>query len=345
MLKRIIRMAAVLLTLLPAGCVRTLDPAVETAEIRFDAGSMLLRDDATRTGTPKTGTAFDVNDAFVAWAWHYATQQHFSFGTQTPVTLGAGGLWDYAPHQFWNWQEGADFYDFLAIYPAGKPITHQAATLLQPNLKASVSYNATSDQYDLMAAGTRRNDKSITPVPLTFNHMLSAVSVDVLNAEGSMDNLGNPLTVTLKSCKFVNLQTSASVTVTFNGTTLDVQRPGDRSEVPVLGPAIPASTTIAPGAHFPTTDEWDLMIPQDLNPEGTLPALQVVFNKGDATDVTETLELRAIKTTDTNEPITEWRAGTKYHYRIELRIGVGIVVTVTTTPWEVVEAQTPGLMI
>ena len=43
--------------------------------------------------------------------------------------------------------------------------------------------------------------------------------------------------------------------------------------------------------------------------------------------------------------ITQWRAGYKYVYEIELRIGVGIMVKVTTTPWEVIEAETPGLMI
>ena len=412
-------MAAVLCTLSMAGCKGTLDlTPMQSESICFGAGSMLLLDDATKSGTLKTGTSFSTGDSFHVWAWHGAAQQNISFGTVTPVTLGAGGLWDYAPHQFWGWKGEGDYYDFLAIYPAGKPVTHPASTLAQPNVKATVTYDATSDQYDLMAAGYRRNDRTITTVPLTFNHMLSAVSIDVTNASGSMDNVGNPLTVTLKSCKFVNLQTSASVTVTFNGTSLDVQRPGNRSTTPVLGPTLSSGIALPPGMSYMTerlsawiqsnitwvdmdpslddaveihdmacqvyaghlwdrevseiitwieddnntlltdetqisalaeqihnAEEWDLMIPQGLNPAGEVPPfLRVVFNKG-GSDVTEDLDLKDILNVDSNVPITEWRAGIKYHYQIELRIGVGIVVTVKTTPWEVVEAETPGLMI
>ena len=421
MLKSIIRTLGSVscCALLLAGCSMTLDDPALAGAVSFSAGSALLRDDATRGGILKTGTSFETNDTFVAWAWHSAAQQNLSFGTVTPVTLGAGGLWDYAPHQFWNWKGEGDYYDFLAIYPAGKPVTHPASTLAQPNVKATVTYDATSDQYDLMAAGYRRNDRTITTVPLTFNHMLSAVSIDVTNASGSMDNVGHPLTVTLKSCKFVHLQTSASVTVTFNGTTLDVQRPGNRSTTPVLGPTLSSGIAVPPGMSYMTerlsswvqgnitwvsmdpdldddveihdmacqvytehlwgrdlseiitwiendsntllenetqisalaeqihnAEEWDLMIPQNLNPSGELPpVLRVVFNKGGEDDVTEDLNLKDILSVDSNVPITEWRAGVKYHYQIELRIGVGIVVTVKTTPWEVVEAETPGLMI
>ena len=104
------------------------------------------------------------------------------------------------------------------------------------------------------------------------------------------------------------------------------------------------------GANFKAQihreDLWDLMIPQDLSPNDDLPALEIAYHKGDENDVTRvTLPLNEIKDRSTNQPITVWNPGIKYHYDIELRIGVGIVVTVTTTPWEVVEAQTPGLMI
>ena len=116
-----------------------LGPAEETdGAIRFTAGSPLLRDDATK-GTLKEGTAFSTGDAFLAWAWHSAAGQHLSFGINTPVTLGAGGTWDYDPHQFWNWYTGSDFYDFLAVYPAGKEISHTAATSESPQLPTSTT--------------------------------------------------------------------------------------------------------------------------------------------------------------------------------------------------------------
>lgn len=326
-----------------AGCVKTYDPAPEQdGSIRFGAGSLLLNDDATK-GIPKEGTTFSVGDAFVAWAWHAAANQHFSFGTTSPVTLGAEG-WDYDPHQYWNWGTGSDFYDFLAVYPAGKEISHTAATSESPLLRASIAYDATADQYDLMAAGRRRTDKSIGTVDLTFQHLLSAVAVKVTNSENSVSG-SYPLTVTLKSCKFKNLITDAPITVTFDGTQLVTSASGGRGEEPVLGPTI-NNTALAPGVSYPTLYQWDLMVPQDLNPDGSLlPTLEIVYNKGDATDVREEVVLKDILNKVSGAAITQWRAGYKYVYEIELRIGVGIMVKVTTTPWEVIEAETPGLMI
>ena len=418
---RIIRMAAAVAgcLLLAGGCSRTTTLTPERSEICFGAGTALLQNDAnpTKSGTLKTGTAFSTDDAFLAWAWHDAANQYLRFGTSQAVTLGSNGSWDYAPHQFWNWMGVGDFYDFLAIYPADADITPFEATLGNSNLKAIVTYVPTETQYDLMAAGRRRTDGSTGPVDLSFSHALSAVSVNVRNAEGSNVN-GTPLTITLKSVSFVNLIGSSSITVTFNGTNLTYGGSGDRNTISaILGPEIPVNTTLAPGYGYPSqliapdlttwigantslsneekqalvadlckdevwnmlleefeawiaqkndalpeghkltseqisalwgqiyrVDVWDLMIPQDLNPGSQNPALQIVYNKGEENDITETLPLKDIKTLG-NVPITVWNPGTKYHYDIELRIGVGIVVTVTTTPWEVVEAETPGLMI
>lgn len=350
MLNRIIRMAAALAgcILFATGCIRTGSLDTDHETIRFTVGSLLLRDDATK-GTLKEGSEFTTGDSFLAWAWHSAAAQQFTFGTESKVTLGSNGLWDYAPHLPWNWKDGADSYDFLAIYPGNKPVMPSSPT--QPYnqylLKASVAYDATVDQYDLMAAGYRRTDKSIAPVHLEFSHLLSAVSVEVKNAAGSVDNLGQPLTITLKSCQFVNLVKEANISVTFDRNSLAVQWPGNISETPVLGPTIPENKTLAPDASFPTTDVWDLMVPQDLDPTGGAlpPTLQIVYNKGDGSDISQTVTLKDITKQGTNEAITKWEAGVQYHYLIELRIGVGIVVTVTTTPWEVVEAETPGLMI
>ena len=347
MLNRIIRIAAVACTLLIwTGCSLTLDPAQDGDVIRFTAGSPLLRDDATK-GTLKEGTTFTTGDAFLAWAWHGATNQHFSFGTNQPVTLGSGGTWDYDPHQYWNWRSGSDYYDFLAVYPADSPISHSPpAQGDNTHLKASVAYDATIDQYDLMAAGLRRSDKSTGTVNLNFQHLLSAVNVKVTNSESSVNSVGSPLTITLKSCRFKNLISNASITVTFDGTKLETNAPGGRGEDPVLGPTIPANTTLAPGVGYPNSYQWDLMPPQDLNPgEGLQPTLVIVYNKGDAMDVEEEVVLKDVLNRNTGVPITQWRAGYKYDYEIELRIGVGIMVRVITTPWEVIEAETPGLMI
>lgn len=418
MFNRIIRMAAAVAgcIFLAGGCSRTTTLTPERSEIRFGAGTALLQNDAnpTKSGTLKTGTTFTTGDSFLAWAWHSAINQYFTFGSIEPITLLNTGIWDYEPHQFWNWKSGEDYYDFLAIFPADADITPTVADLNHPNLKSTVDYDPTDVQYDIMAAGLRRLDKSIGPVNLTFSHALSAVSVDVKNAEGSNVN-GLPLTITLVSVGFVNLIASSTISVTFDGNGLVYQRSGIRNTTnAVLGPDIPASpaTTVAPGYSYPSQriitrittwlgentalsqsdrenladdiyedevwtmshaaylewiaaentgldadkisaleaqiykeDDWDLMIPQNLDSDTQFPALQIVYNTGGENDITETVPLKDIKDLATNQAITTWSPGIRYHYEIELRIGVGIVVTVTATPWEVVEAETPGLMI
>lgn len=376
--------------------------------IQFQASSLILREDAiTKTGTLKYGTDFSSGDSFYAWAWHDDASQFMVFGEVTKGQLD----WDYDSHLYWNWRGMGDYYDFLAVYPGDideedlTPPSPTSQTQQSSLLKATVIYDATSvdGQYDLMAAGYRRNDLTVVPVHLTFSHLLSAVSLDVKNADASLN------TITLKSCKFVNLVTSAPVSVTFNGSSLLIATGvPDRSLSPVLGPSIPvAGKSLTPGlqygvsfiadlvnedtggenldlakqlfedqawnmtqaewdewlvenadlvvglnssqlqtlfGHLYNPAEWDLMVPQDLDPSsGTAPSLEVTYDKGDG-DITQAVDLKDIKNQN-NEAITLWESGIRYSYLIELRIGVGIVVTVQTTAWDTVEAETPGLMV
>ena len=326
-------------TLLLAGCAVRLDPERPEAPIAFSAGSSLLRDDVTKGATPKEGTEFAVGDQLHVWGWHSAANQFIRFGGTTPVTLQSSDVWDYAPHQFWNWKDGEDYYDFLAVYPQSCTATPVEPTPNAPNLMVSVDYNATESQFDLMAAGFRRSEKTVTTVPLTFSHLLSAVSVQVKNASTSDD------AITLMSCQFEKLITSCTFGVSFDGTSLSSlagspSRPQGKS----LGLEIQdEGSELTPNAHFPGEKQWDLMVPQTLNGDET-PSLCIEYRKG-GEDFTVELPLKDIKNSDTKTEITDWKPGVKYSYEVELKFGGGITVVVKTTPWEVVEAQTPGLMI
>ncbi len=347
MFNRIIRIAAALAgTLLLAGCLARLDPAQDGGRaIGFSAGSTLLRDDATK-GIPITGTEFPDGSQLHVWAWHNAGSQHLTFGSSTKVHL-SGGVWDYAPHQFWNWREGEDYYDFLAVYPGDRTVTHPVATVSQPQLSATVNYDALTDQYDLMGAGLRRTEKLVTPVPLQFTHLLSAVSLKVKNSSSSVDALNNPFTITFKSCRFVNLVTGAPIIINFDGDAL-TSGTGIVTRTTSQALGLTASASLAPGDHYPGTPQWDLMLPQDLETESIgsqPPYLEIVYNDGTQDVTLPPLLLKDIKDSVTKEEITRWEAGVRYQYEIEIKLGGGILVIVNTTPWEVVEAQTPGLMI
>ena len=349
---RIIRIAATLAgcILLAAGCSRKSDLTPDGTAIRFTAGSLLLRDDTTKSGEIKTGTEFAKGDKFRVWAWHSAVQQHLTFGTDQLVTLQDDGTWNYAPHLYWNWQEGSDYYDFLAVYPDVQDFTHPVPVSPRYDLITNVPYNAAGNQYDLMAAGRRRTEHITTTVPLEFQHLLSAVSVKVKNASGSVDENGDPVSITLKTCGFVNLVTSAPMQIIFNGVELSsTPGTGVRTNSVALGPGIPANTKLDPGNSYPTTVQWDIMIPQDLDTEhigSVSPYLHIVYTKGTGTEEKEIdLPLKDILDSSTQQAITSWKSGVKYLYEIEIKLGGGILVNVKTTPWEIVEAETPGLMI
>ena len=404
--------------LLHAGCSQlAVDPARDTS-IEFRAESMLLRNDATKSSGRMVGADFQQGDSFYVWAWHDAASQLLTFSTVIKGSID----WDYDSHLYWNWRGTGDYYDFLALFPASSidsedliPPSPTAQSQTSRLLKATVDYeaytsgsNPQAGQYDLMAAGYRRDENGlVTPVALTFRRLLSAVCVDVRYADASLNS------ITLKSCHFVNLVTHSTVSATFNGSNsnsglnIDTGVPS-RSNDAVLGPSIPANTTLEPGhslyidrlasalsslsqdedliqtlagdvyadkvwnmtaaerttwaaewvadnsdlpglaaalSNLSDPEDWDLMIPQNLNPSGTTaPTIEVVFNDG-MNDITlPPVSLKDIKN-QSNLAITSWEAGVKYHYVIELRIGAGVVVTVKTTPWDIVEAETPGLMI
>lgn len=83
---------------------------------------------------------------------------------------------------------------------------------------------------------------------------------------------------------------------------------------------------------------------------GNWPKLILHFTKqGGVPEETE-VNLKDICRLDANEeetqiPLLQWERGAKYIYRIHLKLDGGIVVHVQTTDWEVVEAETPGLLI
>ncbi len=342
--------AAIASTLLiAAGCAKTIDPASERGSIRFVAGSLLLNDDATKAGTLKTGFDNPGSDKFYVWGAKTVSSNRQAIFNGDEVTLQSLGVWSYSPVRFWD--SDASQYDFLAI--SGPPSS--AGIICNPSipghLNASVTYSSTLAQYDLLAAAYQRRDGSTTPVPMEFKHVLSAVSVVVYNDSPS-------ITVTLNSYRFRNICTSATVNVEqgVNGLANvgigNWTNPG-YSTSPVLGSA---GAELVTGTHFPQTEIIDLMVPAHLDVvEPYVPQL-VIDYQYDAEDplnppaiihhdVVTPIRLQDIKIRGSEECITEWLPGKKYNYEIHIRMGGGIIVNVSTTDWETVPAETPGLTI
>lgn len=337
----IIRIAAAACTLsLLAGCTARLDPAEEKV-ISFHAGNALLRDDAnTKGGTLKT--AFEENDLFFVWGAKTISQSH------SPIFIGQGvsyngTVWTYSPLCFWD--SNTNRYDFLAI-SGPSSASNVTCTPSSLPLQASLTYSPTSSQYDLMAACTERSDGSTSPVNLDFHHLLSAVSVVVYNDSPSQS-------ITLNSYKFKNLCTQATLTLEQDGNT---PQSGWGSfsydSNMVLGDdPNPDAALASGGTYYPTSTVTDFMIPQALNLVGSaLPTLVIDYTYQEAgdpepTNVVTQIRLQDIKILGSDEAITLWQSGVRYNYEIHIRMGGGIRVHVITTEWEVVDAETPGLMI
>lgn len=314
-------------TLLTAGCWKLDNPAREQNSICFQAGCSLLRDDATKAYEPLT-----------------SEQQMLSFrvyGTKTVSgnrsTVFHGdevkniySNWQYSPIRFWD--SNASRYEFLGI--AGP--SESAITVDPENpLSATVTYNPTVAEYDLMAACYHRSSNAqgtldmSSPVELHFEHFLSAVTVTITNDSPTREIV--PL-----QYGFRNLYIESEVKFAYTA---------DAPQVQWQNLSRKKNTT---DLLFENEQpSWNMMIPQDLNTLSLAPLLMIQYRVGpeDTGEIVETpIRLSNITTLGGNN-ITQWEAGKKYTYNIHIRYGGGITVNVITTEWDEVKAGTPGLIV
>ena len=334
--------AAALGTLLLAGCLKTDRPAPEQNAICFQAGSLLLRDDATKSGIPKE--TFTNGDKFFVYGTKVVDQERLPIFNGDAVRYTGTTIWDYSPVRLWD--SHASRYDFIAFSgpDSNAGISCTIPNNIHANLSARVTYDATGTQCDLMAACYHRSDGTVTPVDFAFRHMLSAVSVVIYNDSPLQD-------ITLNSYRFRYLCTRATAFVE-----QDINEPvipEDWSSPSYNTNLVLGSSTGADLAHsgscFPASAAYDLMIPQELDRLGAyIPRLVVdySYDPGPGVEnVVTTIRLQDIKVKNSEELITRWLPGVKYNYEIHIRVGGGIRVVVSTTDWEDVYAETPGLAI
>lgn len=375
-------MAAVACTLsLLAGCTAKLDPAEERV-ISFTARSPLMRDDATPPAT-KSGTlknAFDqasddVNvgvakaDSFFVWGRKIVSGVPSSVFTGNKVTLKNLGsnaddpsddVWTYTNKRFWD--TGARYYDFLAF--SGSPLSAISCNPASGgSLTATVDYDPTESQHDILAAFYQRakgnaDAISTAAVHMPFQHVLSAVSVTIYNDTPS--SLSTP-NITLNAYTFRNIVTNSTGTFSQDGNALAALTTTSWSSerhnglaTGVLGDSS-GPHVITPSSHYPATESWDLMIPQELEPIGNYtPQLYLDYKYKHVNQYTDTEEtviaqfginLDGIHVKNSEDFITSWEPGKRYFYEIHVRLGGGVNVTVNVTDWEEVIAETPGVII
>lgn len=355
------RLGAVLMLL--AACQRvSLPDSASQGSIGFDAGIGLLQENGTKSELD-TRSTFSNGDSFRVFGRRVGEGQVTRILDGAQVTYNqAQDKWSYNPETYWHWVNRTNYYDFLAVYPdpADANQSHRmvdgAGRDIPGNLAVQKPYRL-SDDYDLLMAGTRRQGANEATrslrVPLTFRHMLCAVKVNVKNESASYG-------LSLNSVKFDNLVQRAKAKVTIDAlgepefSWIDTER--NSEELAVLS----APTNLASGESFETA-EYTLFIPCDLAVAidgSTDPAAEgyrdlvphLIINYtggGDSAPRNVPIPLLDIQKTrhGTQDPISVWEPGIKYAYNITIRLNGDVLVTVVTTEWDEVQAETPGLLI
>lgn len=360
MFNRIIRIVATAAgcALLLAGCSLWLDdparnPQTDSEAICFSAGSALLRDDAPVSKATLSESFVEGNTFAVFGNRVISGVQTTVFGGTNGVTVtltnhddnpGTPPVWTYSPVKLWYWESSGDWYDFIAVSPAGEGSVKMD---IAGNLAVSTHYNLTSHDYDILGATYRRRGNVQDPcgtVPMVFNHLGSAVIVRILNNSELTD-------VTLDEVKYKNLVVEGDSKLT-----LDLYGNPERSWINTERNTSFVRLS-SPDQLIEADDSYDcapdVMIPQRLDQAAAagnnvedMPALYLYYTPDGSTQKEAIVRLKDICPRDSDTPITSWVAGTKYIYEISMRLDGGVLVTVETTDWgETIEAETPGLLI
>lgn len=347
MSNRIIRIAAALACYsLIWGCSMQLDRPAEPEAIGFSAGQSLLREDATKSDLLKDD--FLEDDFFFVYASKTISSKRSAVFRGDAVSVDGSNHWDYAPHRFWDFN--SERYDFLAFSGPSNSSTISCNPAAGSALSAQVYYDPVDAQYDLMAACKRRivTSGQTDPVDLLFYHMLSAVSVIIINDSPSA------VPITLNSYKFQNLCTQGTATVSQNDDTPVI--PGVWNDMSyntnlVLGYDFGGNVIVNGGGTRVPSPRADLMIPQEFGLSLTyIPRLVLDYSYKENPDAEPTrvvtgIRLEEIKAVADDQYIVKWLPGVRYTYEVHIRMGGGLRVSVTEAPWEEIHAETPGVSI
>ena len=318
----------------------------EASAIGFRAGTSLLTDDDDTRAATLHPTTFSASEDFSVFAV-------YNNDTIAPVFNGVtvtynGSSWGYPDVKHWEWSRPEDRYDFTAVSPAAAGASRLRGA--PGRLTVVTDYDITSDNFDLMVALYSRSgdgsvEQKIAPVPMTFNHRLAAVRIDVINVSGT----GN---FTVDSTWFENVINRATLKSNLTSTGKENHQwiDAEKTSLPVRKEKLTSDpqNPVTPGDTL--NGPYNLLIPQRLDNGVNLPALRLAYtytpSGGAATSVvSDPVYLKDILRKSDNEPITEWNQGASYLYEVHLRLDGGVEVRVITTQWDEVTYETPGIMI
>ena len=354
---------ALLAVLFAGGCARTPNPGpVEGGVISFQAGVELVREESS-TKALNEATSFTNGQTFRVFGRRTGEGQNTRIfyrddsedpmeNYQSVAVTKTDDVWTYSPPIYWYWVSERNYYDFIAVYPDDAPAVRMMDESVPPkdipgNMAIKSEYNIASDTHDLLMAATRRVGLALdrtAPVELTFNHMLCAVKVVVSN-----ESTSESLTLNELSLNNIIQSAYAKMTIDSKGEPEYYWIDSRRNETKVI--LFTGTETVLADGDYATS--FKLLIPGDLtdtidgsSDEDKMPHLNVVIDGFSSEDIPP-IPLKDIQRSryTTEDPITVWEPGIRYTYHIIVRLDGGVRVTVVTTEWDEIEAETPGLLI
>lgn len=261
------------------------------------------------------------------------------------VTLSrTGSVWDYSPHAKWQRTGTSINYDFLALatgYTGVTPSPVAAADIHNPSATSvKVFYNTKTDDYDLMAAGVSRSysQSSVDHSKVIFNmkHQLSAVKFTVNNnSDFQMREVSYKVTGLFKSGACTYAKSGSAWTGTWGALSKAAAEEFFNTSVATIN-----SETSASSAFF-------FAIPQTVffgSGAADNAKLTISF-KLQGSDAVRSYTLDLIDNANPANATDTWEPGKKYTYNINFTLNSDLILTVKTTDWDTIEAETPGIIL
>lgn len=190
-----------------AGCVKTFDPVLEQENaIRFQAGSLLLNDDATKAAYPDN-TSFGV---FAYKGIMNGPNNNLAPGFMYNVEVThTGASYTYSPTRFWpDVSEKLSFWAYSpysaspVLYKAGTNTAFSSATKCIPDIQYTADGHTDFLVSDVVKNKTSNDNSGVVVIP--FNHALSMVDVSVVKVDPT-----SKYTVKLKAVRFDGIYSTA----------------------------------------------------------------------------------------------------------------------------------------
>ena len=265
-----------------------------------------------------SGTTYPTGESFVVSAYHNGTAAYFE--DLTASYSSSLTLWATAVSQYWPLAGSLSFYAYSPASSSGVSISSAGVSAEDYTIQTAAQMTT-----DLCYASASVADCASHPdyVPMTFSHALSQVVFRV-KAAGYYSTASSTVTLEMSSLSMSGIYSVGD----FSGGSWENQNTEQTY-------SLSSSTTALTydGSNNPETIEVCsyLFLPQQLGPNAAINVGYSIIQTVSGTNYT--LE-NAPVTIPLGSSLTEWQAGKKYIYTLNIGMNNVIRISVSAVPWQ-----------